>query len=170
MAAPSKLAELERKATPKQRAMAKALATGGMTKVQAYRAVYAKESGTNPANQYRHASLAASHPKVSELTAAYLERVQYKPEQSVVEEPDKLRKFIVAGLQDLAHNSELDSVRLGAMVAMGKITDVGLFAEKSERSTDLIADHVQAELNDLLMELVKPETTIDVTPMHTSPD
>jgi hypothetical protein len=111
-----------REPTPKQRALAMALASGSVSKAEAYRAVY---------------DTAATDPKlITEQVRTVTSRVGYqlavdeiraKLDRPELRDAETTRQFVRAKLFDLATNSRIDTVQLGAAVKLGEIRDVSAF-------------------------------------------
>jgi hypothetical protein len=84
--------------------------------------------------------------------------------QSVVESANHIRHLVTNKLLLETENPD-PRIRLRALELLGKISDVSLFAEKTEvtvthRSTDELRDVLRSKLT----KLINPEDIIDVTP------
>jgi hypothetical protein len=84
--------------------------------------------------------------------------------QSVVESANHIRHLVTNKLLLETENPD-PRIRLRALELLGKISDVSLFAEKTEvtvthRSTDELRDALRSKLT----RLINPEDIIDVTP------
>jgi hypothetical protein len=84
--------------------------------------------------------------------------------QSVVESANHIRHLVTNKLLLETENPD-PRIRLRALELLGKISDVSLFAEKTEvtvthRSTDELRDVLRSKLT----KLINPEDIIEVTP------
>jgi hypothetical protein len=144
------IAELERTMTPKQVKLARALAAGGIPKVEAYRQVYGWKGTSKNALQVR-ASEAAGNSKVSVLATALREGETAR----LWEDKGKFRNWIMQGITDTASNAQSDITRLKALELAGRTRYASLYEEPqaNEANTALsgaMVDTLQAKLLCLL--------------------
>ena len=99
----------------------------------------------------------------------HLEAIMTEFDHEVVEDATRLRKVITNKLLLEASTAEKASERIKALELLGKISDVGLFAERSivtiEHKT---TEELQKEFEDTVALLLNPET--NVFEMQTTPE
>jgi len=125
-----RIAELEKVMTPKQVKLARALAAGGISKVEAYRQVYGWNGTSKNALQVK-ATEAAGNGKVSVLATELRER-----ESSLLwADKERFRKWIMQGITDTVSTTESDITRLKALELAGRTRYASLFEEPSANET-----------------------------------
>jgi len=145
-----RIAELEKVMTPKQVKLARALAAGGISKVEAYRQVYGWNGTSKNALQVK-ATEAAGNGKVSVLATELRER-----ESSLLwADKERFRKWIMQGITDTVSTTESDITRLKALELAGRTRYASLFEEPSANETTAqvhgaIADTIRAKLHALI--------------------
>ena len=136
--------------TPKQIKLARALAAGGIPKVQAYRQVYGWNGTSKNALQVK-ATEACRNGKVSVLATAIREGETAR----IWADKGKFRNWIMQGITDTATNTESDITRLKALELAGKTRYASLYEEPqaNEVNTALsgaMIDTLSARLQSLL--------------------
>ena len=145
-----RIAELEKQMTPKQVKLARALAAGGISKVEAYRQVYSWR-GTSKNSLQVKATEAARNSKVAVLATELRER-----DNSLLwSDKEKFRKWIMKGITDTASTTDSDITRLKALELAGRTRYASLFEEPSANESTAqvhgaIADAIRAKLNALI--------------------
>ena len=145
-----RIAELERLMTPKQVKLARALAAGGIPKVQAYKQVYGWRGQSSNALAVE-ANKATNHPKVSMLATELRER-----ESSLLwGEKERFRRWIMQGITDTASTAGSDITRLKALELAGRTRYASLFEEPSANESTAqfhgaIVDAIRAKLQALI--------------------
>jgi hypothetical protein len=94
-----------------------------------------------------------------------------------VQQAKELRGYTVAKLVEETQNPNA-SIRLKALVALGKVTEVGLFTEKVEvKKTDLTEEEIDKKLKEKLAQFMAIEDAkhtdiedIDAKPLSENPD
>lgn len=118
------IVELERGMTPKQIKLARALAAGGIPKVQAYRQVYSWRGGSANALSVE-ANKATNHPKVAMLATA----IRDGETARIWEDKGRFRNWIMQGITETATNAQSDITRLKALELAGKTRYASLYEE-----------------------------------------
>ena len=118
------IVELERGMTPKQIKLARALAAGGIPKVQAYKQVYSW-NGKSANSAQVAATRAAGNAKVSLLATALRDGETAR----IWEDKGKFRQWIMQGITDTATNASSDITRLKALELAGKTRYASLYEE-----------------------------------------
>lgn len=160
------IAELERGMTPKQIKLARALAEGGISKVEAYRQVYQWSENANPNSIQVAATRAAGNAKVSLLATT----IRNEGTARVWENKARFQNWLMSGITSTIDNTESDITRLKALELAGRTRYASLFEEPqaNESTTQLhdnIADLIRAKLAMLLTQGdVTSSNCIDVTP------
>ena len=145
-----RIAELEKKMTPKQVKLARALAAGGIPKVQAYKQVYSWRGQSANALAVE-ANKATNHPKVSMLATEIRER-----ENSLLwADKERFRKWLMQGITDTASTTDSDITRLKALELAGRTRYASLFEEPSANESTAqfhgaIVDAIRAKLQALI--------------------
>ena len=118
------IAELERTMTPKQVKLARALAAGGIPKVQAYKQVYGWRGTSKNALQVK-ATEACNNGKVAVLATA----IRDGETARIWEDKGRFRNWIMQGITDTATNASSDITRLKALELAGKTRYASLYEE-----------------------------------------
>lgn len=144
------IVELERGMTPKQIKLARALAAGGIPKVQAYRQVYSWRGESANALAVE-ANKATNHPKVAMLATAIREGETAR----LWEDKGKFRNWIMQGITDTATNASSDITRLKALELAGKTRYASLYEEPQANEANsalssVMVDTLAARLQCLL--------------------
>jgi hypothetical protein len=145
-----RIAELEKVMTPKQVKLARALAAGGIPKVQAYKQVYGW-NGKSANSAQVAATRAAGNSKVSLLATELRER-----ENSLLwADKERFRKWLMQGITDTASTTESDITRLKALELAGRTRYASLFEEPAANETTAqthgaIVDAIRAKLQALI--------------------
>ena len=109
-------------------------------------------------------SKAATSKRVAHLTPATLlmtDRILKDFGHSVVKSATQVRHLVTNKLIEETENPD-PRVRIRALELLGKISDVGLFAEKTEVTiTHQTTDDLKDRLRDKLTRLMKPEPTVE---------
>ena len=109
-------------------------------------------------------SKAATPKRVAHLTPATLlmtDRILKDFGHSVVKSATQVRHLVTNKLIEETENPD-PRVRIRALELLGKISDVGLFAEKTEVTiTHKTTDDLKDRLRDKLTRLMKPEPTVE---------
>ena len=160
------IVELEKGMTPKQIKLARALAAGGIPKVQAYRQVYGWSGTSKNALQVR-ASEAASNSKVSVLATALREGETAR----IWEDKGKFRQWIMQGITDTATNAQSDITRLKALELAGKTRYASLYEEPAANESNAalsgaLVSNLEAKLALILQSFSTPTIGDD---QHDSP-
>ena len=125
------IAELERTMTPKQVKLARALAAGGIPKVQAYKQVYGW-NGKSANSAQVAATRAAGNAKVSLLATALRDGESAR----LWEDKGKFRNWIMQGITDTATNASSDITRLKALELAGKTRYASLYEEPAANESN----------------------------------
>jgi DNA-binding FadR family transcriptional regulator len=157
MAKPRTIAELERGMTPKQIKLARALAEGGISKVEAYRQVYEWNQNANPNSVQVAATRAAGNAKVALLSTAIREQGTAR----VWENKTRFQNWLMAGITSTIDNTESDITRLRALELAGRTRYASLFEEPSANETTAqfhgaIVDAIRVKLNALICGSLTP--------------
>ena len=144
------IVELEKGMTPKQIKLARALAAGGIPKVQAYRQVYGW-NGKSANSAQVAATRAAGNAKVSLLATALRDGETAR----IWENKGKFRNWLMRGITDTITGAESDITRLKAIELAGKTKFASLYQEPeaNEANTALssaMVDTLAARLHSLL--------------------
>ena len=145
-----RIAELEKQMTPKQVKLARALAAGGIPKVQAYKQVYGW-NGKSANSAQVAATRAAGNSKVSLLASELRDR-----DNSLLwADKEKFRKWLMKGITDTASTTESDITRLKALELAGRTRYASLFEEPAANETTAqthgaIVDAIRAKLQALI--------------------
>lgn len=155
--------------TVKQEAFAMARFMGA-NQAEAYKEAYGTE-GQDAKQVGRVASELDRHPgivaRVGQLTAERMAKSTLAPLLS--------REFVTDGLMRLAMTAEKESVKLGSLIALGKVVTVDLFREttrieKVDRSLDEVNAELKAKLQDMMRGLtIDGAAPVDVTPAKPTP-
>ncbi len=150
--------------TPKQEAYALARFNGAGPS-EAYSATF-DISGTKPEHIKRMAYDVDRNPhvtaRVAQLTAERMKKSSLLPHLGP--------EFVTDGLMRLAMTAEKESVKLGSLIALGKVAGIDLFRETTRvERVDRTAEDVDRELKAKLQQLMAG-MTIDATPNPSSPD
>lgn len=142
--------------TPKQVKLARALAAGGIPKVQAYKQVYSWRGESANALAVE-ANKATNHPKVSMLATA----IRDKETARIWEDKGKFRNWIMQGITDTATNASSDITRLKALELAGKTRYASLYEEPAANETNAalsgaLVDNLQTKLALLLQSFSSP--------------
>ena len=109
-------------------------------------------------------SKAATAKRVAQLTPATLlltDRILQDFGHSVVKSATQVRHLVTNKLIEETENPD-PRIRIRALELLGKITDVGLFAEKSEVTiTHQTSDDLKEKLREKLSRMVNPATVED---------
>jgi len=109
-------------------------------------------------------SKAATQKRVAHLTPATLlmtDRILKDFGHSVVKSATQVRHLVTNKLIEETENPD-PRVRIRALELLGKVSDVGLFAEKTEVTiTHQTTDDLKDRLREKLTKLVNPETQIE---------
>ena len=115
------------------------------------------QNPTKTSQQVTNPRAAALTPPSIRLTNDILTEFNH----SVVESSKQLRNLVTNKLIIESENPD-PRVRMRALELMGKISDVGLFAEKSEVTiTHQTTDDIKERLRDKLTKLVNPELEVE---------
>ena len=117
--------------TPKQVKLARALAAGGIPKVQAYKQVYGW-NGKSANSAQVAATRAAGNAKVSLLATALRDGETAR----IWEDKGKFRNWIMQGITDTATNASSDITRLKALELAGKTRYASLYEEPAANETN----------------------------------
>jgi hypothetical protein len=144
------IVELEKGMTPKQVRLARALAAGGIPKVEAYRQVYGWKGKSANALQVA-ATKACQNDKVSILATSLRETESAR----LWEDKDRFRNWIMKGITDTAANTESDITRLKALELAGKTRFASVFEEPQANEANAavagsLIDLIGARLHSLL--------------------
>lgn len=162
------IAELERGMTPKQIKLARALAEGGISKVEAYRQVYQWSENANPNSIQVAATRAAGNAKVALLATT----IRDEGTARVWENKARFQNWLMSGITSTIDNTESDITRLKALELAGRTRYASLFEEPqaNESTTQLhdnISDLIRSKLAMLLTQSdVTSTNCIDVTPSN----
>lgn len=148
--------ELEKGMTPKQVKLARALAAGGIPKVQAYKQVYGWNGTSKNALQVR-ATEAAKNSKVSVLATALRETETAR----IWEDKGRFRNWIMQGITDTATNASSDITRLKALELAGKTRYASLYEEPAANETNAalsgaLVSNLEAKLALILQSFSSP--------------
>lgn len=144
------IVELEKGMTPKQIKLARALAAGGIPKVQAYRQVYSWRGESQNALAVE-ANKATNHPKVAMLATALRDGETAR----IWENKGKFQNWLMRGITDTITGTDSDITRLKAIELAGKTKFASLYEEPqaNEANTALsgaMVDTLAARLQCLL--------------------
>ena len=145
------IVELERGMTPKQVKLARALAAGGIPKVEAYRQVYGW-NGKSANSVQVAATRAAGNTKVSLLATA----IRDGDTARIWENKGKFQNWLMNGITDTITGTESDITRLKAIELAGRTRFASLYeeAQANEANTALsgaMIDTLSARLQSLLL-------------------
>ena len=110
--------------TPKQVKLARALAAGGIPKVEAYRQVYGW-NGKSANSAQVAATRAAGNPKVSLLATA----IRAGETARIWEDKGKFQNWLMSGITDTITGTESDITRLKAIELAGRTRFASLYEE-----------------------------------------
>ncbi len=131
----------DRPLTPKQEAFVRAMLEGNNPS-DAYRSAY-NTGNMTAGTLHTEASKLVAHPAIAKRLKAGLAR----KEEAALHQGLSLRRFVLDRLQHEAMNADSDSSRVSALVALGKVTEVGLFTDTLEVvGKDKSPDEVKAAL------------------------
>ena len=135
----------DRPLTPKQEAFVRAMLEG-KNPSDAYRAAYNTENMA-PRTINTEASKQVAHPAIAKALRAGFDR----KEEAALHQGLSLRRFVLDRLQHEALNADSDSSRVSALIALGKVTEVGLFTDTLEvvgrdKSPEEVKQAVEAKL------------------------
>lgn len=144
------IVELEKGMTPKQIKLARALAAGGIPKVQAYRQVYGW-NGKSANSAQVAATRAAGNAKVSLLATALREEETAR----IWESKGKFQNWLMRGITDTITGAESDITRLKAIELAGKTKFASLYQEPEANEANAalsgaMVDTLAARLQSLL--------------------
>ena len=144
------IVELEKGMTPKQVKLARALAAGGIPKVQAYRQVYSWRGESANALAVE-ANKATNHPKVAMLATAIREGETAR----IWADKGKFQNWLMTGITDTITATESDITRLKAIELAGRTRFASLYEEPQANEVDTalsgaMVDTLQAKLQCLL--------------------
>lgn len=136
--------------TPKQVKLARALAAGGIPKVQAYRQVYSWRGGSANALAVE-ANKATNHPKVAMLATA----IRDGETARIWENKGKFQNWLMQGITDTITGTESDITRLKAIELAGRTRFASLYEEPQANESNAalsgaMVDTLQAKLLCLL--------------------
>ena len=142
--------ELERGMTPKQIKLARALAAGGIPKVQAYRQVYSWRGASANALAVE-ANKATNHPKVSMLATA----IRDGETARIWEDKGRFQNWLMRGITDTIAGTESDITRLKAIELAGRTRFASLYEEPQANEANAalsgaMVDTLAARLQSLL--------------------
>ncbi len=139
--------------TAKQEAFAQARFRGA-NQSEAYREAYGDEGknanaiGTMASDLDRHPAIVS---RVTQLTAERMSKSSLSPLLS--------QEFVTDGLMRLAMTAEKESVKLGSLIALGKVAGIDLFRETTRiEKVDRTAEDVDRELKAKLQALMNGMT------------
>lgn len=120
-------------------------------------------------DEQRHRLLEIKVPEELRHTMAMLTAYDW----AFVEQAKQLRSFVVSRLVEEAENAAKSSDRTKALIALGKVTEVGLFTEKvevkkTEQTDEELDKRIKERLNKLqgiVTALPKPATTLPLPAM-----
>ena len=147
--------------TSKQYAFAVACFSG-LNDTDAYRKVYDCQ-GMTDTSIHGAAALLSKHPLVN----AKLKELRLKVDSQTTLAPYLTRELVINGILGLATNSDKDSVRLAAYIALGKTVGIDLFrevhvTEKITRTPEDVDKELLNHINKL--KPILESTARDVTP------
>jgi len=116
----------DRPLTPKQERFVREMLEG-KNPSDAYRAAYNTEN-MSTGTLHTEASKLVAHPAIAKRLRAGMQR----KEEAALHQGLSLRRFVLDRLQHEALHADSDSSRVSALVALGKVTEVGLFTDKLE--------------------------------------
>ena len=136
--------------TPKQIKLARALAAGGIPKVQAYRQVYSWRGESSNALAVE-ANKATNHPKVAMLATA----IRDGETARIWENKGKFQNWLMQGITDTITGTESDITRLKAIELAGRTRFASLYEEPQANEANAalsgaMVDTLQAKLQCLL--------------------
>jgi phage terminase small subunit len=122
----------------------------GSTQADAYRTAY-EAKGMKPSAIYTEANRLMGNPEIARRLQANRDSIQ----RSAVSSALSRRRWIVERLEHEAANAESDAARVRSLELLGKTTDIKLFADIVETSTnDSSPEQVKAELEQKLTALL----------------
>ena len=122
----------------------------GSTQADAYRTAY-EAKGMKPSAIYTEANRLMGNPEIACRLQANRDSIQ----RSAVSSALSRRRWIVERLEHEAANAESDAARVRSLELLGKTTDIKLFADIVETSTnDSSPEQVKAELEQKLTALL----------------
>ena len=144
------IVELEKSMTPKQIKLARALAAGGIPKVQAYRQVYGW-TGKSANSAQVAATRAAGNPKVSLLATAIREGETAR----IWADKGRFQNWLMSGITDTITGTESDITRLKAIELAGRTRFASLYEEPQANEVNsalsgAMIDTLSARLQSLL--------------------
>lgn len=144
------IVELERGMTPKQVKLARALAAGGIPKVQAYRQVYSWRGESANALAVE-ANKATNHPKVAMLATAIREGETAR----IWADKGRFQNWLMSGITDTITATESDITRLKAIELAGRTRFASLYEEPQANEVNAalsgaMIDTLSARLQSLL--------------------
>ena len=144
------IVELERGMTPKQIKLARALAAGGIPKVQAYRQVYGWNGTSKNALQVK-ATEACRNGKVSVLATA----IRDGETARIWADKGKFQNWLMSGITDTITGTESDITRLKAIELAGRTRFASLYEEPQANEVNAalsgaMIDTLSARLQSLL--------------------
>ena len=123
----------------------------GSTQADAYRAAY-EAKGMKPSASYPEANRLMGNPEIARRLQANRDSIQ----RSAVSSALSRRRWIVERLEHEAANAESDAARVRSLELLGKTTDIKLFADIVETSTnDSSPEQVKAELEAKLTKILQ---------------
>ena len=161
------IAELEKGMTPKQVKLARALAAGGIPKVQAYREVYDWKGKSKNALQVK-ATEACGNGKVAVLATAIREGETAR----LWDDRKRFQNWILKGITETAETTDSAAIRLKAYELAGKTHHAKLYVEDAANDANSaiagsMVDLIGAKLQSLLsfqppmLGDSTPDTTLD---------
>lgn len=144
------IVELEKGMTPKQIKLARALAAGGIPKVEAYRQIY-KWNGKSANSAQVAATRAAGNPKVSLLATA----IRDGETARIWEDKGRFQNWLMNGITDTITGTESDITRLKAIELAGRTKFASLYQEPEANEANAtlsgaMVDTLAARLHSLL--------------------
>ncbi len=123
----------------------------GSTQADAYRTAY-EAKGMKPSAIYTEANRLMGNPEIARRLQANRDSIQ----RSAVSSALSRRRWIVERLEHEAANAESDAARVRSLELLGKTTDIKLFADIVETSTnDSSPEQVKAELEAKLTKILQ---------------
>ena len=144
------IVELEKGMTPKQVKLARALAAGGIPKVEAYRQVYGWNGTSKNALQVK-ATEACRNGKVSVLATA----IRDGETARIWEDKGRFQNWLMNGITDTITGTESDITRLKAIELAGRTRFASLYEEPQANEVNAalsgaMIDTLSARLQSLL--------------------
>lgn len=136
----------DRPLTPKQEAFVRHMLEG-KNPSDAYRASY-NTANMTAGTLHTEASKLVAHPAIAKRLRAGLQR----KEEAALHQGLSLRRFVLDRLKTEALEADSDSARISALVALGKVTEVGLFTDRLEVDSK---DRSPEEVRNLLEQKLK---------------